>query len=139
MNILEIQAIHKLRRDNDYNYEKVKDTFIPYNGEVILIDTATTGLRSKIGDGVSTYAQLRYVDEIFSENIIVRGYLFNNAFYLDANMEVIATASVNKIYINIPNSKLYMYNGERYITLTETIPAASSIEPGLVKLYEEKG
>ena len=24
-----VEAIFKLRRDNDYNYEKVKDTFIP--------------------------------------------------------------------------------------------------------------
>ena len=39
-----VEAIFKLRRDNDYNYEKVKDTFIPAKGEVCLVDTARLGL-----------------------------------------------------------------------------------------------
>ena len=53
-----INAVIRLRRDNDYNFESIKDTFVPANGEVILVDTATTGLRAKVGDGYSTYAQL---------------------------------------------------------------------------------
>jgi hypothetical protein len=48
----------QLRRDNEYNFEKVKNSFIPANGEVVLVDTARDGLRSKVGNGVSTYAQL---------------------------------------------------------------------------------
>lgn len=51
-----IEAVIQLRRDNDYNFEKVKNTFVPENGEVILIDTAKDGLRAKVGDGYSTYA-----------------------------------------------------------------------------------
>ena len=39
-NIKQINSIIKLRRDNDYNYEKVKNTFIPARGEPILVDTA---------------------------------------------------------------------------------------------------
>ena len=29
-----INAIIQLRRDNDYNFEAVKNTFVPANGEV---------------------------------------------------------------------------------------------------------
>jgi hypothetical protein len=51
-----IEAILQLRRDNEYNFENIKNTFIPENGEVVLVDTARDGLRAKVGDGVSTYA-----------------------------------------------------------------------------------
>jgi hypothetical protein len=50
-----INAILRLRRDNDYNYAKIKDTFIPADGEICLVDTARNGLRAVCGDGVSTF------------------------------------------------------------------------------------
>ena len=31
-----LNAILRLRRDNHYNYAKIKDTFIPANGEICL-------------------------------------------------------------------------------------------------------
>mgnify|MGYP004454448561 CR=1 FL=1 len=55
MAIKRVEAIFKLRRDNDYNYEKVKDTFIPAKGEACLVDTVKQGLCVIVGDGVSTY------------------------------------------------------------------------------------
>ena len=58
-----IQSIIRLRRDNDYNYEAIKNSFVPANGEVVLVDTANDGLRAKVGDGYSTYAQLQFTDE----------------------------------------------------------------------------
>ena len=57
------EAVVRLRRDNDYNFERIKNNFIPAHGEVILVDTAQNGLRAKVGDGYSTYAQLQFVDE----------------------------------------------------------------------------
>jgi hypothetical protein len=57
-----IDATIRLRRDNDYNYEAIKDIFIPSNGEVILVDTASDGLRAKVGNGVNTYAELPFTD-----------------------------------------------------------------------------
>lgn len=57
-----IEATIRLRRDNDYNFEAIKNKFIPANGEVVLVDTARDGLRAKVGDGVSTYAQLQFTD-----------------------------------------------------------------------------
>jgi hypothetical protein len=52
----------QLRRDNEYNFKKVENSFIPANGEVVLVDTARDGLRAKVGDGYSTFAQLNYTD-----------------------------------------------------------------------------
>ena len=64
-----INAVLRLRRDNDYNYAKIKDTFIPANGEICLVDTAREGLRAVCGDGVHTFGQLAYIGEL-----IVKGY-----------------------------------------------------------------
>ncbi len=57
-----IKATIQLRRDNDYNFEVIKDKFIPANGEVVLVDTARDGLRAKVGDGYTTFANLEYTD-----------------------------------------------------------------------------
>ena len=75
-----INAILRLRRDNDYNYAKIKDTFIPANGEICLVDTARHGLRAVCGDGVSTFGQLEYIGESF-----IQAYYDNNTnkFYKD--------------------------------------------------------
>ena len=59
----QINASVRLRRDNDYNFERIKDTFIPASGEVILVDVAAIGLRAKVGDGFTPYGELPYVDE----------------------------------------------------------------------------
>ena len=77
-----IEATIRLRRDNDYNFERIKDRFIPASGEVVLVDTARDGLRAKVGDGVSTYAQLQYVDEDL-RNPVQQGYFDNGVFYRD--------------------------------------------------------
>jgi len=58
-----IESTICLRRDTESNYETIKNTFIPSKGEVILVDTTNKGLRFKIGDGLSTYAELSYVDK----------------------------------------------------------------------------
>ena len=76
-----IDVILQLRRDNDYNYKKVENTFVPAKGEVCFVDTARNGLRAKVGDGVRAWKDLRYIDEDIAMNVIVRGYLSNNQFY----------------------------------------------------------
>ena len=57
-------AIIRLRRDNDYNYNKIKDRFIPANGEICLVDTARDGLRAVCGDGKTPFGQLKYIGDI---------------------------------------------------------------------------
>ena len=58
-----LHTIIQLRRDTEENYDIIKDSFIPRKGEVVLVDTASKGLRSKVGDGVTTYANLDFSDD----------------------------------------------------------------------------
>ena len=133
-----LNAIIQLRRDNDYNFEAVKNTFIPANGEVVLVDTAKDGLRAKVGDGYSTYAQLNFTDADL-RNAVIHGYLNNGQFYQDNNHSIMITPMVNKIFIDDNQRKIYFYNGTSYQNIQTTFTNASSIEPGLVKLYATTG
>lgn len=133
MAIKRVEAIFKLRRDNDYNYEKVKDTFIPAKGEVCLVDTARLGLCVKVGDGVSTYGSLEYVNTIFQMVTFVEGKVFIN------DKEI--TPNGNKIYIDANNTNdLYYYNGVEFVLIGPgSLPNASAGTAGIMKLYSTTG
>lgn len=128
-----LSVVLKLRRDNDYNYEKVKDIFIPENGEPILVDTARDGLRVKVGDGSKTYSQLDYIDDIF-----IKGYLNDDIFYEDIDHTEIIQGKVNKIYINLIDNSMYYYDGTNYVTISGS-PTASANVAGIMKLYDITG
>lgn len=129
-----LKAILRLRRDNDYNYAKVKDTFIPANGEICLVDTAREGLRAVCGDGVTPFAQLEYLN-----NLIVKGYYSNNKFYKDSGFAEMIPGNPIKVYLDIPTSILYHYNGQDYVEITSRLPVASSATAGILKLYDGTG
>ena len=133
-----IDAIIQLRRDNEYNFEVVKNTFIPLNGEVVLVDTARDGLRAKVGNGYSTYAELNFTDEDL-RNAVLHGYLYEDKFYRDSDHSVEMAPMINKIFIDDATRKIYFYNGESYQNIQTTFTTASNIEPGLVKLYSTTG
>lgn len=128
--------ILRQRRDNDYNYERVKNSFIPARGEIVLVDTAQSGLRAKIGDGISTYAELSYVDEDIATNIIIRGYLSNNQFYLDQDLTQLVVPNENSLYINSDNT-IYIYSNENYVSVSAAI--ATEEVAGVVRLYNSTG
>ena len=126
-----INTIIQLRRDNEFNYPT---TYVPRNGEVLLIDTPTKGLQVKVGNGTSTFTQLDY----YASDIIVRGYYFEDKFYSDNIHENLITGSNLKIYVDISTSRLYIYNEEQY-TIINTVPYASSADAGILKLYDTTG
>lgn len=136
MNIL--NAVIQLRRDNDYNFDKVKNSFIPANGEVVLVDTAKDGLRAKVGNGFSTYAQLPFTDADL-RNTVLHGYFFNGQFYQDAIHSVPMQGMINKIYIDDSQRKLYFFDGNKYITIQDTLVTATAETPGVLKLYGTTG
>lgn len=136
MNVL--NAVIQLRRDNDYNYKKVENSFVPANGEVVLVDTAKDGLRAKVGNGYSTFAQLEYTDADL-RNTVLHGYFYNNNFYQDAAHSVMMKNMVNKIYIDDSRRKLYFFDGEQYIAIQDDIVTATAEIPGVVKLYDTTG
>jgi len=123
-----------LRRDNEENYKKIEDTLIPRNGELCLVDTAKSGLRVVCGDGVSTFKNLSYIDDV-----IVRGYLLNGEFYDDVNKSHIYTHNENLLYLNRVNYQIYVYDSENGYSKIHSIPAASKTDAGIMKLYDELG
>ena len=135
-----ISASIQLRRDNDYNFESVKDTFIPMNGEVVLVDVPSIGLRAKVGDGYTPYGQLQYVDEDL-RNMVQFGYYDNGIFYRDITKQTISVAMINKIYIDKITNKIFYYNGEQYIAISnsQVISTATSESAGVMKLYSTTG
>ena len=131
-----------LRRDNDYNYKKIEDTFVPINGEVCLVDVAGYGLKAKVGNGVSTFAQLPYTDDVLWQNInslIIKGYFYEGNFYKDAAHTELLANNTGCIYIDAINSKVYIYNGIQYSPLSSGVSNATAETAGVMKLYDVKG
>lgn len=129
-----IKAVLRLRRDNDYNYAKIKDSFIPANGEICLVDTARDGLRAVCGDGVSTFGQLKYID-----GAIVRGYLQNGVFYEDKELTIQNSGIGTKLYLNLLDSKFYYFDNNAFIPISAEYNRANETTEGIMKLYSTVG
>lgn len=133
-----IDAVIRLRRDNDYNYEAIKDSFVPASGEVVLVDTTKNGLRAKVGNGVNTYAELPFTDEDI-RNVVQQGYYSEGNFYKDITLQTPFQKMINKIYIDKPHSKIFYFNGIEYIPIDATLTTASADLAGTMKLYNTMG
>jgi hypothetical protein len=91
----------------------------------VLVDTAKDGLRAKVGDGYSTFAQLQYTDADL-RNTVLHGYFYQDNFYQDSLHTVIMNGMINKIYIDDAARKLYFFDGTRYITIQDTLVTATA-------------
>lgn len=121
-----------LRRDNYFNY---KADFVPQNGEICLVDTARDGLRVVCGDGKTKFENLEYVDEF-----IVKGYFKDESFYKDSAYTNEISGANHKLYVDLNNIKLYIFDGDKYITVGgDHIPTANEATPGIMKLYNTVG
>lgn len=123
-----------LRRNNDYNYDP---QFIPLKGEVCLVDTASQGLQLKIGDGSTSFQLLDYWNVNDDESPIKFGYLHDNVFYTDDTMEHVIEANEDWLYVDVWTSCGYFYYGGQYRLIQS--PRASSVVPGIMKLYATTG
>ena len=126
-----LKTIIKLRRDNLFNYT---DSFVPMLGEACLVDTPSSGLRVKYGDGSTSFSELDYADDV-----LLTGYFIDDNFYTDTQKTSLVEKNTNRIYIDSSNAKLYIYNGTNFENVGGTIPTASAETPGVVKLYETTG
>lgn len=131
-----INATFRLRRDNDYNYAKIKDTFIPANGEICLVDTARSGLRAVCGDGVSTFGQLEYIGESFKQAYYDH---VSEKFYTNKNLTTEVEKKENVIYLDIDTSQIYYWINDSYHIIESHLPHASETILGVLKLYDTTG
>lgn len=128
-----IKSVIRLRRDNELNYQKIADKFVPASGEICLVDTSDGELRAICGDGISTYSQLSFIDDIF-----VKGYLFNGEFYNDVNKSTVLSRNINRLYIDKASYNIFFFDGDGYQNLAYT-PAATKETAGILKLYDTTG
>lgn len=133
----QFNTVLRLRRDNDYNYEKVAEKFIPANGEICLVDTARSGLRAVCGDGQTPFAQLEYVDGVYA-----KGYLKDDLFYKDELFTTLLPTNTKLLYVDILTNRLYFYTGIDYQEITRgeiATATATDTTPGIMKLYSTTG
>ena len=134
-----INSIIRLRRDNDYNYAKIKDKFIPADGELCLVDTARDGLRIVCGDGKTPFGKLEYAFET-----LVSGYYNNGKFFREPELLDDIPGQINKIYIDKTSGQnnLYYFDGIYFCQIggtSGTVPNATANTPGIMKLYDSIG
>lgn len=131
------ESIIRLRRDNDFNYAKIADKFIPANGEICLVDTAREGLQVICGDGITPFGNLSYLG-----GYLVKGYYRDGVFYSGLDYATELEPSERKLFIDLATNKAYQYNGVAYMLLggeTGLLPTATAEIPGIMKLYDTLG
>lgn len=127
-----------IRRDNEYNFKQKT----PANNEICLVDVAGKGIRVKIGDGTSTFAELPYIDDAVLKSIdslIVKGYFHQGQFYVDTTHTELLESLSGRIYIDAVSSKLYTFNGTAYEAQKISLPNATAEVAGVLKLYDRPG
>lgn len=137
-----INAIIQLRRDTDVNFDKIKASFIPASGEVVLVDTSNRKLRAKVGDGTTVWENLPYTDEPLIEqinNVVLNGFYLNGNFYTSSTYQTELEKNINKIYIDKNSNVFFYYDGEKFISVNETLPTATDTIAGVMKLYDTGG
>lgn len=131
----QFNAVLRLRRDNDYNYKKIENTFIPAKGEICLIDTAQGQLKAVCGDGITTFGKLEYFNQL-----IFKGYYAGGLFFKDKELTEMFKAFTDVIYIDLNTNKLYYFNGEEFCQIGGSeIKTATASEAGIMKLYTSVG
>ena len=70
----EIKGVRiKFKRDLETNYD---NSFVPLYGEICLVETTDGRLRAKVGDGVTQFSSIPYMDkelvtqELFNEMVL---------------------------------------------------------------------
>ena len=129
-----VTATIRLRRDNDYNYAKIKDSFIPANGEICLVDTARDGLRAVCGDGTTPFGQLEFLNDF-----IQKGYFVDGKFYKDLAHSEELNGSTTNFYIDLKTGQLYYFSNDEFKAIGKDLVVATEEIAGIMKLYSTSG
>lgn len=135
-----LNVVIKLRRDNDYNYEKIKETYVPENGEVCLVDTSKKGLCTIVGDGVRSYGKILDEDGYANEVVTYVYVGVSGKLYKDSTLLNEVVGNMNKLYIDRLHPRdMYYFNGEEFVMIGGNVPTATAERAGVMKLYDTTG
>lgn len=139
----EINTRVRLWKDTDENFESIKDSLIPLDGEIIIVVTENDEYRYKIGDGKTTYENLPFADQYIRDQIsgiVVQGYYHESQFYTTTSYDIKIVPYDYKLYIDRPSNSIYYYSevDESYHSLVD-VPVASETTAGVMKLYKTTG
>lgn len=112
----------KLKRDTSSNWTSNNPVIL--NGEIILVDTAEGELRFKIGDGVKTYTELPFEDEVV-RNLIANKSKVTLETWDNATNSI--SQQMNELVINKVKNK----------TIYEEMEAAGKIDENELYLIED--
>lgn len=129
-NILTTRIGLKRAKDSEY-----LATMVPLLGELLFVDTSE-GLKYKVGDGVTSYANLAYSQ---TESDIITCYKNDDKFYIDNTYTEEVEKLQDKIYIDLNFKCIYIYDGLAFKGIDSMISIASESKPGLVKMYSSSG
>lgn len=134
-NIMEV--VIQLRKDLESNYDLIKNIFVPMDGEICIVETNDFGLRFKVGNGVSTFAVLPYVDDyqVFERGYYVPEY---DCFFREESKINIIPAISKKMYFDAFTGEVYRRESNAYEKVLGT-PVVDSNKAGLVKLFSSRG
>ena len=139
----EIKTRVRLWKDTDENFESIKDTLIPLDGEIIIVETTDDGIRYKVGNGASTFAELPFADQVIRDQvsgIVIKGYYFEGQFYTTTSHNIKIVPYDYKLYIDLDSVNIFYYSDDdkSYHSLVN-IPTASPVKAGIMKLYNTTG
>lgn len=104
--INKLQTLIQLRRGYQAQWDSVKDTFIPKAGEpCVTLDGDNKG-QVKVGDGVSTWGELKYVG--VSEGAI------HFIGTVEKKSDLPETANIGDIYQVVEDNNLYIWDGDSW-------------------------
>lgn len=139
MNI--IQAVIKIRREKEAYYKQYETSFVPEDGELCLVDTASDGLMMKVGDGISTWDTISYFNQL-----VLQGYYDSNTklFWADQENTTLMDIKRSALYIDLRSgNRIYYYNGTTFVLLaggsgggSTEVDLATASTAGIMKLYD---
>lgn len=104
--INKLQTLIQLRRGYQAQWDSVKDTYVPKAGEpCVTLDGDNKG-QVKIGDGISTWGELRYVG--ISEGAI------HFIGTVQKKSDLPETANIGDIYQVVEDNSLYIWDGDSW-------------------------
>lgn len=127
-------GVIRLRKDTEANYELIKNSFVPADGEVCIVEYGDQ-LKFKVGDGLHYFGSLSYLDE--QNPTVIHGYYLNDKFYTDSTYTSEIEKNSGILYIDkIVPGNMYTWDGTKY---NFCVPQATENLAGIMKLYQSSG